>query len=538
MILHQWYGRAVLILMAVLVLPALAWAEERIESIETTLTLDENGALTVRQAITAFAEGGEIKRGIFFELPQRLGRLSDFTVTRNGRAEPFDLVGDDDETLRIGDRDVFLETGRHDYVVTYRAERPFWRRDDGRIRLSWTPLAGQFELPWRTARLTIGWPRGLGPDGASAEQYERIWRGPIGTADDGEAFESGAIVLTWPGETFPESAIRYARVNELLRYWALISFAFLWAYLHLSWMSVGRDTKPTGVSASSTPPAGLSPAASRYVTRMGFDMTAFVAALVSLVTKRAITLERDDKSLTIAKSTGPRAELSPGERALAGALFDNGDSVTLKPGDSRIGKASGALRRALRKEYRERYFTDNKAVWQRFWILFFAVEAALIYLFVQEVLEDPRDRVALILAIMAFVLSPFLILIYVQVMRAPTWAGRLVRDQIEGLRRYLSAEDPLPARRALPAHFFELLAYAVALDAEEAWAARFGPDLEEADDLDVQALFDWYKSLKYRDDGTSTMTAAILPAITTQSTGSGASSGGFSGGGGASAGGW
>ncbi|HXP46179.1 MAG TPA: hypothetical protein VN810_02820, partial [Terriglobales bacterium] len=79
----------------------------------------------------------------------------------------------------------------------------------------------------------------------------------------------------------------------------------------------------------------------------------------------------------------------------------------------------------------------------------------------------------------------FLNVLFHYLLKAPTHAGRVLLDQVEGFKMFLGAVDKdrlatLAATEQTPAVFEKYLPYAVALGVEQAWAGRFADVLERA----------------------------------------------------------
>ena len=130
------------------------------------------------------------------------------------------------------------------------------------------------------------------------------------------------------------------------------------------WLRVGRDPACGTIVPLFAPPKGLSPAAVRYVLRMGFDDKAFAAAIVDMAVKGALAIDATGRA-TVLRRLDPKAPgLSPGERRIAGQLFGaQRDSVAVKDGNHAVlGAARDALKSALAAEYGRAFFARN-VVW-------------------------------------------------------------------------------------------------------------------------------------------------------------------------------
>lgn len=101
-------------------------AQERIDRFDVRIDVQTDGDILVTEQIAVTAEGREIRRGIFRDLPryfERRGariayRYDVLGVTRNGRAEPYASETDGGAfRIRIGDADVFLQPGANTYEI-------------------------------------------------------------------------------------------------------------------------------------------------------------------------------------------------------------------------------------------------------------------------------------------------------------------------------------------------------------------------------------------------------------------------------------
>ena len=75
--------------------------------------------------------------------------------------------------------------------------------------------------------------------------------------------------------------------------------------------------------------------------------------------------------------------------------------------------------------------------------------------------------------------------VFVHLMKAPTFAGRRLMDQVEGFKMFLGAVDADRLNRAMPPQqtpqtFEKFLPYALALDVEHDWAQKFSAVLAQA----------------------------------------------------------
>lgn len=139
--------------------------------------------------------------------------------------------------------------------------------------------------------------------------------------------------------------------------------------------------------------------------------------------------------------------------------------------------------------------------------------------------------------------------IFFWLLKAPTPIGRQILDQIEGFRMYMTTAeenrlDVLHPPEKTPALFERYLPYAMALDCENQWNAKFAAVLAAAAAAAgaVSAGPGWYhgrnwNSGSFSRDLNNGLTSSISSAAVAPGSSSGSSGGGFSGGGGGGGGG-
>lgn len=143
-------------------------------------------------------------------------------------------------------------------------------------------------------------------------------------------------------------------------------------------------------------------------------------------------------------------------------------------------------------------------------------------------------------AIAIFILN----FVFYYLLKAPTVAGRKVMDEIEGFRLYMTTAEEerlkvLHPPEKTPELFERYLPYAMALDCENEWNAKFAAVLAAAAAAGAVAP-SWYSGSNWGGFGGSlgsSMASSVSSASTAPGSSSGASGGGSSGGGGGGGGG-
>ena len=367
--------------------PAPLSAAEVIRSFTSDIWIEADGSLKIREQIAVTSEGREIRRGIYRDFP------TDYTdaaghryrvafdvesVTRAGRPEPYNTERyGNGVRLYIGSRDVLLRPGAHEYAITYRTTRQIGHFD-GFDEIYWNVTGNGWVFPVEEAIARIHLP-----PGASLLQYSAYtgYQGEQGTAYRAEEFSGGIAFLTtrplaptegltvavaWPEGFIPRptgaTRLGYLLSDNRILLIGGIGILLLLAYYLPIWWRVGRDPAPGTIIPLYSPPAGYSPAAMRYIRKMGFDDKTFSAAILSMAVKGYLTIEEEAAGTYTLRKKDEGAALSLGEKAIARHLFAGGvDEIALqKANHSKIAKARNGLRNWLRTEYEGVHFRTNR----------------------------------------------------------------------------------------------------------------------------------------------------------------------------------
>ncbi|MCB1384934.1 MAG: DUF2207 domain-containing protein [Nitratireductor sp.] len=387
---------AALFLLLFLLIPAGALAAEEIRDFLSDITVNADGSLDVVETITVQAEGYQIKRGIYRDIPLRAtdswGLWTDNgfdlrQVLHNGAASPYKTEWQG-RFLRIyiGDADVFIPWGEHTYTIRYHTTRQL-RYFDDYDELYWNVTGNFWSFPIRKARAVVHLPQGAlskqiaaytGGYGAAGRDFTASG---AGTADIG--FETTKALRPNEGMTLAVGFTRGVVAGEgsgagLYWLWSNLGYLLLVAgwlfvpsYYGYVWSRVGRDPPTETVIPLFHPPENLSPAAMSFVhfnafkqVKRGSDL-AYIAALLSLGVKRMLVIDENAKgkiSFTRGAVSDPASvvALPAGERALYNRLLATRETVSL---DKRFGPtlqaAQSSLQSAIRREYGGKFFNSN-----------------------------------------------------------------------------------------------------------------------------------------------------------------------------------
>lgn len=564
-------GLAFLLALSCLFLAVQAQASERILDFRSHIKVQTDGSMVVRETIEVHAEGNRIRHGIYRDLPLSYRDSLGFRyqvgfqlleVRADGATSDYHTQERTNGIrIYIGNKNVRVSRGFHRYTIVYRTDRQLGYFAD-HDELYWNVTGNGWAFPIEHAEAWVSLPATIptssirvegytGPQGAKGQDY-RASVDPDGTA----RFEttrplpvhSGlTIVVSWPKGYVQESSAR-----QKFESWmaanapALVGIAGLLlmiGYYLIVWWRVGRDPEAGIIIPRYLPPEKLSPAALRYIERMGYDDKTFATALVGLAAKGYLQIdELDEKTFALDRRPEGNLPLTKSERALNAELHTLPEIFVIDQKDhSKIRAIRSTHERALKREYRQRYFNINTGyllpgilillatglgtlllqpsgedsatggfmtVWLSFWTLgVFMLLSRAYGLWRQAFLTGSGWAGAIAMSIfsipflggeifgigmltksMGLLMVIFLVagigltVLFGYLLKAPTVLGRRLLDKIEGFRLYLSVAEGSELKMLhepkIDQNLFETyLPYAMALDVEEAWSNRFQQSL-------------------------------------------------------------
>jgi len=283
-----------------------------------------------------------------------------------------------------------------------------------------------------------------------------------------------------------------------------MGFLALLLYYLISWSAVGRDPAPGIIMPLYEPPPNLSPAAMRYLVRMGYDNKTFAAAVLDMGARGYLKIKEQAGSYTVYATGKSATVLSPDEKQIAGELFDGRNELWLhQENHTIIAAAQLAVKKWLKLAEQKVYFVTNLrfcippivlslgiivvylvlhgtfqvlgGAFICFWLSFWTLGvAALLFNVVkawQAVFHATNAKPAKIgmaifytafsipfiggevlgffflIKLTSVPLAIFLIaaallnILFIYLMKAPTQAGRRLLDQVAGFKMFLGAVD-------------------------------------------------------------------------------------------------
>ena len=388
-------------------------------------------------------------------------------------------------------------------------------------------------------------------------------------------------------------------------------------YYAFAWSAVGRDPAAGVIMPLYEPPPGLSPGAMRYLVEMGFDNKTFAAAILDMAVRGYLRITQEFKTYTLTLTGKNDSVLTPDEKLIAAQLFDGRTEILLRPENHIvINAAQKSFSKSLKDSEERVYFVTNSrylippialtvgivilyflhqtgqkagaSLFLGFWLAFWTFAVSMLFLSVYARWRDvflggTFSGTAFAQAIFLTLFSiPFLggevfgiimlartasisivffLLVagiihgtFVHLMKAPTFAGRRLLDQVQGFKLFLSAVDGDRLNRILPpeqspATFERFLPYALALNVEQAWAEKFSGVLSTAGTAPGSngaaytpsfysaASMNGFSGSSFASSFSSSFTTAIASSSSAPGSGGGGGSGGSGGGGGGGGGG-
>jgi len=334
---------------------------ERITSFDSRITVNLDGSMQVVEAIAVESAGVDIVHGIYRDFPTRYkdraghgySVLFDIvSVRRDGNSEPYHTE-DKGDMVRIyfGSSSYDLPPGIHSYQFAYRVNRElgFFRDHD---ELYWNVTGNAWKFPIDVATAAVVLPpnvrsqvkdlsgyTGLAGEKGQAYTTRRDEDGnPAFRAENLSPDQGLTIAVSWPKGLIAEPTAAQKRAwfiaDNKSTFVGLAGMVLVLLYYVVIWSMVGRDPASGTIVPLYEPPDNMSPAAMRFLERMGGDEKGFTAAIMGLAAKGYLTIEQDEsktyKLVRRKNATDKDHSLSGDEMSLARALFEDGSPLVLE----------------------------------------------------------------------------------------------------------------------------------------------------------------------------------------------------------------
>ncbi|MFA5148238.1 MAG: DUF2207 domain-containing protein [Candidatus Omnitrophota bacterium] len=383
---------AAILSVSILLSCAASHASERILSYDSRIEVHKDSSLAVTETIKVIAEGAQIKSGIYRDFPTKYKDeytvgFNIISVKRDGTAEAYHTQAQPNGIrVYIGKSDVFIPYGEHTYEISYNTDRQLGYFED-HDELYWNVTGNGWAFPIDQATATVVLPEGIpeneikmdgftGPQGSKARELNVMLthgRPYFITNAPLRSYEGLTIVVGWPkgfvekpiGSHMPVPTAKglflliFPPMNKIFFSEALI--LLLVVYYIAVWAKVGRDPEKGVIVPLFAPPKGVSPAACRYISKMGFDNKALTAALVSAAVKGCITIIEEKRGEFAIKRVSKDVSLLSGdEKKAVEWLLKLSDYIKLEQTNhADISTSIDRLKDALRTSYEKVYFLTN-----------------------------------------------------------------------------------------------------------------------------------------------------------------------------------
>jgi len=332
------------------------FSREKILSFNSDITVNPDASMLVRETISVEAEGIDIKRGIYRDFPTNYKDTYgndynvDFAIVeilRDGKPDDYRIDDiSNGKRIYIGNKNYFLKRGVYNYTIVYKTNRQIGFFDD-HGELYWNVTGNGWAFNIEKASAVVHLPSNIsaseikcfaftGP--ASSRGRDYFSSKDISTASFNSTRILGAqegltIIVEWPKGfvTEPTAEMKFGffindNLNVLL---GIIGFFIVLIYYLLIWKKVGKDPEKGTIIPQYVPTDNFSPAAMRYIKRMGYDNKIFAASIINMAVKGYLSIEEDNGKYTLIRKTGGEDKLTPEERKIASKLIFNSDSQAI-----------------------------------------------------------------------------------------------------------------------------------------------------------------------------------------------------------------
>ncbi|MFV0422720.1 DUF2207 domain-containing protein [Oleidesulfovibrio sp.] len=350
---------------------------ERILLFDSTVNIQPDGLLSVRETIKVNVLGEKIRRGIFRDIPvryklgmglRRYHTLTVQSVLRDGKPEPYSVQQQKHiMRIRIGSGDRLLAHGIHTYQITYTLDKqigvPEGEKD---ALLAWNVTGNYWDFIIDKATCTIVAPAGvsvLSAEGATGGLGEH---GKMFTSSFDASKASFATTRSLaPREGFTVFT-RLAPPDGLTgpqgfaAIWADNKFFFAGIALQLLpllvflwfWHTSGRDPRGPVVIPRYEPPAGMDAAsAGNLLQTAPMSRTrSLMLSIVHLAAEGCLTIESEKKKHVL-HATGKPSKIAANQPVLE-TLFKTGNTLRLSShNQSTLSAAATALLEAIKEHF-------------------------------------------------------------------------------------------------------------------------------------------------------------------------------------------
>lgn len=490
----------------------LAASAERILHFDSYVTINKNASIDVTEVINVHANEDRILHGIVRRLPiyypdsngiQHNTYYQLRQVLFNNQPLAYHIeVSNHQLAIYMGDLATQLTAGNYVYTLRYHVNDAihFLQEAD---EFYWNVTGNEWDFPIEKASMTIILPPGIdithyaGYTGTSDAQDQHFTTTLNNNAKNQIIFittktlmpgENFIVAIAWPKgfilpPTWSQQIFTFLEGSDSNKLMLLITlFALGYFLLLCAWYQRGMSQKK--IMPINKPPLHLSPAALRFIYRMGNDdQKTFSVAIIDMLVKQCLAIENKEHVWMLKPKASTHA-LTDEENKIASILFADQPSLII---DS---MHSDQMKRA-RHQFHDYLNTKFNIYFLAKWIylipgILFALSAFTIAIF--SVIQSGRFSLSNIALLF---LTVIVNVMCGSLLKKPTLLGRKLMDHIAGFKLFLTTPQTFPTKKTV--RLYECyLPYAIALGVEKAWRAQFNDELPRTK-LDKSNTTEWLK---------------------------------------------
>ncbi len=323
------------------------FGKEKILSYNSDITIESYASMVVTETITVITEGDLIKHGIYRDFPTHYkdtygnNYVVDFDIKeilRDGKPDNYRIEDlSDGKRIYIGNKNYFLPRGIHTYTIEYKTNRQlgffkdhdelYWNVTGNGWAFNIDKVSAAVHLPPNIASNEINCLAFTGSSGSRGRDYNNSKSISTAVFNTNRILSTGeglTIVVEWPKgfvkEPTTETKFRFFLSDNLDVLIGIIGLFIVLIYYLLIWKKVGKDPEKGTIIPQYVPPHNFSPAAMRYIKRMGYDNKTFAASIINMAVKGYLSIREDDGKFILIREKAGEEILTPEEKKIASKL--------------------------------------------------------------------------------------------------------------------------------------------------------------------------------------------------------------------------
>ncbi|BDW95716.1 hypothetical protein MACH10_14010 [Thalassospira tepidiphila] len=378
---------------------------ERITDFTVNIVIDHSGSISVREDISVYANGTQIKRGIFRDIPLVVALPSGFYQVSQIEISRVFLDGRDvayrtenigrDIRIYIGEPDQFLSYGDHEFTLIYKMkdqlsfgediDELYWNVTGNRWQFTIDKASATIHLPGDSVRTGFAAYTGYERERGAQFRVPKPDNGNVFTVETTEKLVPGkglTFAVSWPAGHVvrPEGPIN---LDQLIRDNIGIVIGFgIWlllvGYLIWAWSRFGKDPAGPAVIPRFEPPEGMSAAKVGFLWRNAsagrtYASRAFAVVLTSLAVKKRLSISvTGHEEYVLGKLSGKIDDLCDDEQTVFNSLFREAGVSEIIIGDEyrqEVQSAHNWLAKIYAPTNRDTHFIRNDRAWRIGWVI-------------------------------------------------------------------------------------------------------------------------------------------------------------------------